>query len=104
MVQGIANFDLVIIPELAHRVVFVSPTDEPGQGFSFFGTVVHHHAHFFVDGFAHTFCPFRVKWVVCAAGIRSMKQRIWARGSISRRSPGLCPRTTTTSRPANGCR
>src|SRR5436305_4875312 len=60
VVQDITDFDLVIIPELAHRVVSVLPADEPGQGFPLFSTVVHHHAHFFVDGFAHIL-SFQVK-------------------------------------------
>src|SRR6266567_3302944 len=104
VVQGIAGSDLVVIAELAHRVIFVLPADETGQGLPFLGTIVHHHAHCFIDGFAHTFCPFKVKWVVCAAGIRSMRQRTWAHGSTWRRSRSLCPRTTTTSHPANGYR
>src|SRR6266699_6298884 len=93
VVQGIAGFDLVVITELVHLVIFVLPADEAGQGLPFFGTVVHHHAHFFIDDFAHVNRPFRVKWIVCAAGIRSMKQRTWARGSTWRRSRSLSPRT-----------
>src|SRR6266699_5745873 len=54
VVQGIAGFDLVVITELVHLVIFVLPADEAGQGLPFFGTVVHHHAHFFADCFAHS--------------------------------------------------
>src|SRR5258708_39365294 len=53
MVQSVTDFDLMVIPDLARRIVFVLPADVPGQGLPFFGTVVHHHAPLFIDCFAH---------------------------------------------------